>query len=525
MIHGIQLLAVLLIACSQALPAQSATYYISPSGSDANPGTLAKPWLTFAYAINSTRATCGDTLLLANGIYGDGTSTGKISISRLSCTAENELTIRALNQRQAKIVDSGTGYGVRIQYSAYIIVDGLYVRSTDNSTGLGTDDGRPMEVSYSHHITIRNNLFRNPNRYSNAHALPILNSQDVLIEDNEAYVFHRHCTTGWQSERIIVRRQYCNPRGGRITGGYNALAGLGGADAVFSMYPCKDCILENAIADGTTHTMYLVEMNATFGSGVLMSGSKVLGSICYKCAYGNGIYANARSVADLNHTPQNIIIREVAFIDFGSASAAVRCSSCVNAVVDHVTVLGNGTGITGILADDNSFGATPTMNSITITNSLVSGLTGNGFRVTGYLNWNGDKLFSSGNRIAFDPSSSSNWVNTSTKAIGLGTCKVWVPAGALVKGAGTGGSDIGANVLYRYVNGVLTSIPLWDSRTGEFPHGAPDLDGTNSVAGDSLFDIHTRLNVNSGGCPFPRNYGNGDSDKTLPAAPGGLTAS
>lgn len=517
-------LAILLTLCAQALPVQSATYYISPAGSDANPGTAAKPWLTFAYAIDPARASCGDTLVLMNGTYGDGTSTGKVNINRVVCTQGNELRLTAQNQRQAKIVDDGSGYAVRIQDSAYLIVDGLYVRSTDNS-GVGRNVGRVLEIHTSENVIVRNNLFRNPNRYNNTPSTGVYHSRKVLFEDNESYVFHRHCFTAWESSEIVVRRQYCNPRGGRIAGGYNAVAGLGGADALISMYPCRDCIVENSIADGTTNTMYLNEMNATYGSSIPMSGSKVLGSICYKCAYGNGIYLNARKVADLNHSPQNITIRDVAIIDFDSPSAGIRVSDGVNITLDHITVLGGGSGVTGIVADDTANGSTPTTNSITMTNILATGLRGTGIRVTGYLTWNGDKLFSNGNRTAFDPSGSSNWSNTSTREHGMGTCKVWIPNGAAVKGVGTGGSDIGANILYRYVNGVLTSTPLWDPRTGEFPHGAPDLDGTNRVEGQSLFDIHRRLNVNTGGCSFPRNYGDGNSDTTFPAAPVGLRAS
>ena len=38
-----------------------------------------------------------------------------------------------------------------------------------------------------------------------------------------------------------------------------------------------------------------------------------------------------------------------------------------------------------------------------------------------------------------------------------------------MKGAGKGGTDIGASVLYRFQNGVLTNQPLWDPVTGAFP--------------------------------------------------------
>ncbi len=522
-IRGLLLFAMVLIVCLQAPPVQSATYYISPTGSDANPGTSARPWLTFAYAISQTRATCGDTLVLKDGTYGDDTSTGKISITSLACTAGNELKLTAENQRQAKIFDNGTGQAVKISSSSYINLDGLYARSTDNSAAVNSGQGEPFRISGSHHIQAKNLLGVNPNRYANSHIIEVTQSQDILVEDFEGYIFHRHCTMGFKSERMVVRRAYCNPRGGGIPGGVGGNLSVGKGDTVFSMYPCKDCILENSILDGTTHPGFLNEMNATYNGNILMSGSKVLGSICYKCNAYNGIYLNARKVADLNHTPQNNTIRDVAIIDFNSRSAGIRVSNGVTNTLDHITILGGGSGVTGILADDSAVGSTPETNSITMSNILVAGMTGAGFQVVGHLTWNGNKLFSDGNRMAFDPSFAPNWTNTSTRAHGMGTCKVWVPTGATIKGAGTGGSDIGANILYRYINGVLTSTPLWDPRTGEFPHGAPDPDGTNRVAGQSLFDIHRRLNVNTGGCPFPRNYG--DSDTSLPAPPVGLRAS
>jgi hypothetical protein len=512
-------LAILLTLCLQALPALSATYYISPTGSDANPGTSGKPWLTFAYALYESRAWCGNTLVLSNGTYGDGTRTGKININGIVCTAGDELIITAQNQRKAKIVDNGTSVAVKVDNSAYLVFDGLYVTSTDNSS-VTSDRGRPFEILRSNHITLLNNLGKNPNRYANAHVFPVLFSQDVLLEDNEAYVFHRHCTTGYESERVVVRRQYCNPRGGGVSGGVGS---VGKGDAVMSMYPCKDCILENSIADGTTHGMFLNEMNATFGSGILMSGSKVLGSICYKCSALNGIYPNARKVADQNHTPQNLTIRDVALVDHNSGANAIRCSNCVNALIDHVSILGTGAGNNGIVADHTSKGTPPATNSITITNTLVTNMRGYGFRVTGYNTWSLDRIFAYGNGTNFSLQVPSSWANTSMKDPRLGTCKLWVPVGAAVKGAGTGGGDIGATILYRYVNGVLTTTPLWNPKTGEFPHGAADLDGTNRVEGQSLFDIHVRLNVNTGGCSFPENYGDADTKK--PAAPASLKAS
>ena len=84
----------------------------------------------------------------------------------------------------------------------------------------------------------------------------------------------------------------------------------------------------------------------------------------------------------------------------------------------------------------------------------------------------------------------------------IGSCIAFIPSTSTMKGAGAGGADIGANILYRYQNGSLTSQPLWDSVTGEFPHGAI-VAGVNDIAGSSLFDVHKRLNVNTNGCSFP----------------------
>ena len=44
-----------------------ATYYISPTGSDSNPGSLSQPWATYSNAVNVVAA--GDTVLVQPGVY------------------------------------------------------------------------------------------------------------------------------------------------------------------------------------------------------------------------------------------------------------------------------------------------------------------------------------------------------------------------------------------------------------------------------------------------------------------------
>jgi hypothetical protein len=84
----------------------------------------------------------------------------------------------------------------------------------------------------------------------------------------------------------------------------------------------------------------------------------------------------------------------------------------------------------------------------------------------------------------------------------VGACIVHVPADSNLAGAGEGGAAIGANIVYRAVDGVLTDRKLWDQRTGRVPCGAI-VSGVNDIAGASCFDANERMRVGFGGCPIP----------------------
>ncbi len=62
-----------------------------------------------------------------------------------------------------------------------------------------------------------------------------------------------------------------------------------------------------------------------------------------------------------------------------------------------------------------------------------------------------------------------------------------------MSGAGSDGSDIGANIIYRYKDGVLTNALLWDVDTGAFPCGAI-VPGINDV-GEVCSSVHSRLGI------------------------------
>jgi hypothetical protein len=118
--------------------------FISPTGTDAGSCTSSgSPCLTFSYAMAAARLVAGDTLYLANGTYGAGTSTG---LPRPVCngstsndgTAGNPITIRATNERQAFIDGSASGNGLEtfeLVGCEYWTIHGLRMRNGDQGPG------------------------------------------------------------------------------------------------------------------------------------------------------------------------------------------------------------------------------------------------------------------------------------------------------------------------------------------------------------------------------------------------------
>src|SRR5579863_139014 len=76
------------------------TFYISPDGSDGNPGTTeAAPWRTFGHALPVLQP--GSTLVLLDGTYTSGTS-GLLQVfcgmNAVNGTPRQPITVRALNE-------------------------------------------------------------------------------------------------------------------------------------------------------------------------------------------------------------------------------------------------------------------------------------------------------------------------------------------------------------------------------------------------------------------------------------------
>jgi Protein of unknown function (DUF1565) len=187
------LLFVVLLLASSALFAQTgANYYVSTSGNDHNPGTLAKPWLTIQHAANT--ATAGATVYVLGGVY-------KQSISFPNSGTATEPIIFTSYPGQTAIID-GTGLKpsgiqglINITNQSYIIVSGFEIRNYTTSKETLTPTGIWITGSGTG-IQVLNNLVHNittkSEKNGNAFGISVYGSAQtpitqLVISGNEVY--------------------------------------------------------------------------------------------------------------------------------------------------------------------------------------------------------------------------------------------------------------------------------------------------------------------------------------------------
>jgi hypothetical protein len=135
-----------------ALPARlpestGQTFYVSPTGSDSNPGTLAAPWRTIQKAVNTLSP--GQKAQIRAGTYDEN-----VNIYGRSGTATAPITIEAY-PGEKPIIGTGARRPIEVQSnSSYFRFRGLIFEKSPYESGGQID-------VYGHHIEISNNEIRN----------------------------------------------------------------------------------------------------------------------------------------------------------------------------------------------------------------------------------------------------------------------------------------------------------------------------------------------------------------------------
>ena len=147
------------LLCTYALPACGTTYYLSPSGNDANSGTSASaPWLSPYHALN-----CGDVILAAaSSSYSYG-HFGLGSWGPVTCASGNNvawLKCAAFDACKISVPDGTHAFGMGVSAS-YWGVQGWEVSNLESDpNGLGCFTAQPANGSSPsiHHVIFANNV-------------------------------------------------------------------------------------------------------------------------------------------------------------------------------------------------------------------------------------------------------------------------------------------------------------------------------------------------------------------------------
>jgi hypothetical protein len=429
-----------------------------------------------------------------------------------SGTEGDRIVVRAQNERRAHLRSDGTREAFFMTNCRYWTVSGLHGSNADNTEARSTG-GHVFRFAKDGSLRLERLLAVRPNRrcpnstlaYCNAHALEIDDSRDVLVEDVEAYDFHRHGISIFGSQRVNVRRAYVSSR--------NDDTDISTSGII--LYGSADSIVENSITDGLGGIS--VAGSHTFDGSPGGYRNLLVGNVAMNGRYGTTI--RARRFGGPVLPASDNTVRHSVYVN--PSSMAIFARGAADTLVENVTMYGSRSE-SGLVADEDSgeapCGESSEGCSITVRNVLSFGHRGDGIRIRPDIvnPWRVEHSNSvrngGANYAPAEPSDDgtgnirhSRSVSPGGMGLGEGQCILWPPDDSNMKGAGRDGADIGARVLYRYERGELTRTPLWDPATGAFPCGAV-VAGVNDVAGSSCRDVHERLNAGRNGCAFPAGY-------------------
>jgi hypothetical protein len=317
-------------------------------------------------------------------------------------------------------------------------------------------------------------LVQKPNRDSDVRAIGVNMSTDVLIEESEVYSFDFVGIGVGVSSGVRVRRCYANARGTHGTQ-------KNGPTLAFREDSAPGVIFENDVDESPSPNA-----GASFFFVGGSDPAKALGdmSITDQTFYVGSPQVSLENVVGLKLT------------DAGFAYA-LSTQSTTSIGLAGATFIGDRTAL---FDSPNS----PPMGTLTITDLVAIGSFSYSLGLSGVASWTSDYIDLPASALYGLDAGNVPHVTTDVPndiGPGNGHCLVYVPAESNMKGRGADGGDIGANVIYRYQDGIPTSEKLW-SPSGRFPCGAI-VTGVNDVAGASCFDVNERLGVGVHGCPVP----------------------
>ncbi|MBW2732101.1 MAG: right-handed parallel beta-helix repeat-containing protein [Deltaproteobacteria bacterium] len=495
-------------AADMPSPLPSGAVFISPSGSDRNPGTQERPWKTWSHALSKLGP--GDTLVALAGVYGVSTATGALQVNCsaggttcaggpcLNGTSSAPITVMSYPERGA-FLQGEVGAADRLIYlkdCSHWILAGLRVEGVDDADAGGY---AVVQVRDCDNVTLKRMLGARANRYFNSSVFAIEYSTNVLVEECEAYDFHRAAVSLYRASEITVRRNYFNARlRPNLSGGHVSYCYSPGIDAnsrgVY-MFGASKSTIENNVAEELC-VGFSISPSGAMGDDNKIAGNMVLGT--FRTGYSLSSDCNDASpctdparIAERNHYLDNVATGGVMGYYFRGA---------IGTQLEHASAINySGAGYRFDEVPENAGLA----STVAISTALAVTSTGEeGFVVIAQKTWSLRDCNAYGNQTSDYRTSGPVGASYDPQ---LGGCLVYIPAGTPGKAAVADGSDVGANIVFRTEDGTLTGEKLWDASTGAFPCGVPvpGLSDDTGFPDSACVNVHHRLHVGTSGCPIP----------------------
>jgi len=393
----------------------------------------------------------GDTLILNDGTYQTTSANHGLRFSSLHGSDLQPITIKAANDGKA-VIDGMAGANgnyepILVSDSSYVTIQGVVVQNSygsviylDGGSGSGLD-----------HIILRRVTAHDAGP-GNFHVFDIESAKmtNVLIEDCAGWGQGRYIYSVYHAQAantVTLRRCYAYWQ--------SETAFTGAPRAAFNVYGAKNVILENCIgrncvpsAPGSTDYFTAVYQTSDDTTNFPADNTRILGCLFYDNYEGywlnniggsNTLWKDCYFETPLNssgYTTQNQ--GDAFFVNGNGNPQTIQNCTFRNSV--------------------DGFNRGGTLGTITLNNSaFVSNTTGihndPGHSNCGFFGNTSNGTTTGGGDVTANPL-------YDTTTYGRGGA-IFIASGSPYKGTGTDGSDIGANILYRYVDGTLTTTPLW----------------------------------------------------------------
>ncbi len=160
------------------------TYYVSPNGSDDNPGTKKQPWKTVNYSVQEDSAVkAGDTILVQPGTYTELITldkSGNEKLGHITLKADGDVTLRDPDPKKG-------GFREGVIQSAnqgHWIIDGFRIENT-SWAGISLRDANNMIVQNNHTFeTGASGIIVLPESYYKGGEAEVT-SKDIKVLDNK----------------------------------------------------------------------------------------------------------------------------------------------------------------------------------------------------------------------------------------------------------------------------------------------------------------------------------------------------